>query len=639
MMSSSAASSYIPIRDDSSSIRSLSLNERAFLCQSANNDSNNNNTRAWRADGRRAHEVRHIQIASLGRWEDGAECTVQWGMTRVTCLVSSELTSPTSLDRPNEGMLYFSVDISPMASTSFMHAAPVTTAPRGGAGGGSSTAAALPPLHDVHQKLLSNRILRTLERVVLTSGVMDLEALCVVSGKWVWKLHVSVTILDFGGNLVDASVLTCMAALSHYRQPQVSVGGVAGETSSSTNYSSSTNAALPSASAAPTLISPDFQQATPLPLHHIPLTVSFGLLPISVDSSSASSSSNNNSTPSKHTASSSSSVMAWIDPTDREELVTTGTLTMAMNIHGEVCWLDVHGCELPPSKLRECGQMAQEAIAKLCGFLDESLKQAEDKAQRDRLQRLQQRQQQQQQVQQQQQPSAQPTDSTIQLPPLPPSSDIQVPFWQGISEVDVVGLELMDVATSLPQQQRDELLLKQEEDYRNMALDYALGHVAAKAKENKPSSSDKEKTSSTSSLLAALLKSAASVQSTTSSTTTEQQQQDQQHQEVAKSVDTTKTSTITANEPNITPSAAKKQTPSIDVIDNNDNDDEEPTTMVWQSEFGTVVATGPTSTATANQQPLPSTTTKSQEAMDDEEDIDDLAMAIKKKKGKKKSKK
>jgi exosome complex component RRP45 len=536
-------------------------------------------------------------------------------------------------------MLYFSVDISPMAATSFVHAAAVTTAPRGANSGGNTF---LPPLHDVHQKLLSNRILRTLERVVLTSGVMDLEAFCVVSGQWVWKLQVSVTVLDMGGNLLDAAVFSCMAALSHYRQPQVSlVDGGGGGTNTNTT-----------ATASPTLISPDFQQATPLPLHHIPLTISFGLVPVSAEGGSSSSS--QTVTPSKHSASSSaSSVVAWMDPSDREELVTTGTLTIAMNVHGEVCWLDVHGCELPPSKLRECGQVAQPAIVKLCGFLEESLQKAEEQAQRDRLQRL----QRQQQQQQQQEPSLQslqlPNTDPLTLPPLPPSADIQVPFWQGISEVDV-GLESAAAIAEmgLPQQK-----YQQEEEYRNMALDYALGHVAAKVKENR-TAEQSSTPSSASSLLAALLKSAQAAQSTvapaaeTAGGSTEQgvASMDTVSPTTAGSASVTTKHEISAAATSATTGlvAAASTVSGLDDDDDDDDDDEEPTTMEWQSEF--VAAS---STANPHQdppQPIDTTATKdtaTSRPMDKEDvngkdaddDVDDLAMAIKKKSRKKKSNK
>jgi exosome complex component RRP45 len=274
------SSTYVAVRDDKT-FRSLSLNERDFLRDGAHSST------ILRLDGRRGDEIRKVRL-KLGRWDNGAECTVQWGVgTRITSLCTAELVPP-SPDRPNEGIINFTVDLSPMAGTSFRQAPPVGTAPSGA----TNFAMKGPNFSDKNQRLLSNRILRSVERIVLLGGALDSEALVLIPGSWVWRFTIALTVLDDGGNVTDACVLAAIATLRHYRKPQVDVD----------------NDVLP------TLIPSTVKEPSPLPLHHTPLSISFALLP-----------SKDNSTE--------SSVATLVDPEKREELVQFGTLSIAMNTH------------------------------------------------------------------------------------------------------------------------------------------------------------------------------------------------------------------------------------------------------------------------------------------------------------------
>jgi exosome complex component RRP45 len=287
-----SGTAYVAVRDDSG-LRSLSSNERDFLRSCALSPN------ILRVDGRRGSDLRKVRL-QLGRWDNGAECTVQWGVgTRVTSLCTADLVPP-SPDRPNEGMVNFTVNLSPMAGTSFRQAPPISTAPA------LTSNSKGPNFSDKDQRLLSNRILRSIERIVLVGGALDTEALVLMPGKWVWRFTIALTVLDDGGNVLDACILAAMAALRHYRKPQVDFSGDdEPETKSNTMH-------------LPTMIPSTVKEATPLPLHHTPLSISFALIP--ADEAVRSSSST-------------SAVAALVDPTDREELVQFGNLTIAMNVH------------------------------------------------------------------------------------------------------------------------------------------------------------------------------------------------------------------------------------------------------------------------------------------------------------------
>ena len=573
------ASNYVSIRDDAGS-RSLSRNERVFTRECALRVS-----RPLRIDGRTANQVRPVRL-HLGRWDHGAECTVQWGNTRVTSLCTAELVRP-HLDRPNEGQMVLSVDLSPSASPSFRQAPPFTTGGPGTNQGGGG-----PNFASSSQRLQANRILRCLEKIVLTGGTLDVEALCLIPSQWVWRFHVAITLLDDGGNPMDAAVMAAIASLRHYRKPHVDMQGGGGDDAA--------------AMASPVLIPSHLKEPTPLPLHHTPLAISFAFIPLEDGLITIAASA----------SSSAGAVAALVDPTDREELLQKGSLTVGMNIHGEVCLLDYGGgCELPPTKLHECCKKAEFCIRQLCEMLEKSLDDADLQAQKDRLQKL--------VLQQQQQ---QPQPPLLELPPLP--STTSSPFFQ---HSDTPMGDDMKMDEDNNETTTEQMQIQADEEYRQLALDYTQGYKATKVRED----DDHMKHSSQAyfnqagKLMKALVQSAKSASASshpkglldTESATNVTDEKQPSQANVANTINpTTKAPAAAMAKPNKPPMA----------IGQLDSDEEEATQML-QSEFQTepppaAATTVPPSKPTGDD--------------DDDDDMDDLAMAIvsKKKKNKKKKK-
>lgn len=54
---------------------------------------------------------------------------------------------------------------------------------------------------------------------------MDTESLCIVAGSKCFHVRADLHVLDHDGNLVDASCLALVAALQHFRRPDVEVHG------------------------------------------------------------------------------------------------------------------------------------------------------------------------------------------------------------------------------------------------------------------------------------------------------------------------------------------------------------------------------------------------------------------------------
>jgi exosome complex component RRP45 len=444
---------YMAIRDDATT---QSLVERDFIVQQTAAATATTTQSCLRVDGRPRMERRPVSL-SLSRSDNLATATVTLGAaTRATCTVTAELVAPSTLDRPNEGSIQFTVDLSPAASTSFRQATPAAT---GGGGTSYATGPQLPNA-DRHQKLTANHILRCLERCLLQGGALDTEALCVIPGAYVWKLSCCCTILDQGGNLTDAAVLACLAAVRHYRKPivEMSSGDAAG---------------------VPQLVPSHLKEPTPLPLHHTPLTISFALYDHAVSGAGSVAARLESATPDH--ASGSTFLGVLIDPTAREELCQTGSLVLALNVHAEICLVDFSGgCELSLVDLRACHAIAAAHIGPLCQSLETALAQADEKALTERLALLQ--------------------KVPLPLPPLPPD---------GLEEPQLlVQLPASTVPTNptadYERAAKDAALAAEEEAYRRQALDYNLGHVATKVRENKDSS---RSATTTSSLLKAMLQS------------------------------------------------------------------------------------------------------------------------------------
>jgi ribonuclease PH len=188
---------------------------------------------------------------------------------------------------------------------------------------------------------------RVVERAVRDSHALDVEALCVIHGERVWAIQVNVTVLDHDGNLTDAAVLAAMAALSHFRRPEVTVVQEGDECTRVVVHHS------------------DERPTAPLPLHHVPLAVTFALLP------------------------GAQSVVALLDPTAAEEGCMAGSVTYSANAHRELCALHkLGGSPLAATTLVSLARTAATRAAELHVWLVRELKSADKKAEVERAVRI-----------------------------------------------------------------------------------------------------------------------------------------------------------------------------------------------------------------------------------------------------------
>ncbi|KXT16644.1 hypothetical protein AC579_8048 [Pseudocercospora musae] len=163
-----------------------SNNEREFLLSALREN--------IRLDGRAFDQFRNIDLA-FG--EEYGTADVRIGKTRVLAKISATVVQPYE-DRKFDGVFTISTELSPMASPAFEVGR-----------------------QDQTEVLLS----RILEKTIRRSGALDTENLCIVAGQKCWHVRADIHILDHDGNLIDAACTALVAALTHFRKPDVEVHG------------------------------------------------------------------------------------------------------------------------------------------------------------------------------------------------------------------------------------------------------------------------------------------------------------------------------------------------------------------------------------------------------------------------------
>jgi ribonuclease PH len=173
---------------------------------------------------------------------------------------------------------------------------------------------------------------RLLERSVRDSGALDTESLCVLAGERVWAVRCDVHVLDHDGNLADCACLATVAALSHFRRPDVTVVGDV-----------------------VTVHSVDDRQPVGLVLHHVPVSVTFCFI--------------------------ADAALCVCDPLLREEQAADATLSVTVNAHKEVCCLQkAGGLPIPQEAVLRCASVAVHKATELTALLRQTLKQEEERA-------------------------------------------------------------------------------------------------------------------------------------------------------------------------------------------------------------------------------------------------------------------
>lgn len=155
-----------------------------------------------REDGRGMYDFRKIKIekGTLGNAEGSAQ--VELGRTKVLVGIKVDLDEPMD-DTPNMGNMVTSAELLPLASENYETGPPSPEA---------------------------IELARVVDRGIRHGNCIDMEKLFIEEGK-VWGIFFDIYVLNFDGNLIDASALAAMAALTDVRLPKYEDGKVIREQS------------------------------------------------------------------------------------------------------------------------------------------------------------------------------------------------------------------------------------------------------------------------------------------------------------------------------------------------------------------------------------------------------------------------
>lgn len=146
-----------------------------------------------RQDGRGADDYRPLVVEKGASSKADGSALVKIGSTQIMAGVKMTIGEPFA-DMPASGVLMTNAELIPLASPSFEKG---------------------PPDEDTIE------IARVVDRGIRESKCMDLDKLCITAGEKVWLVFVDIHVLDYDGNLFDASSLGSIAALLDARMPKV----------------------------------------------------------------------------------------------------------------------------------------------------------------------------------------------------------------------------------------------------------------------------------------------------------------------------------------------------------------------------------------------------------------------------------
>lgn len=162
---------------------------------------------------------------------------------------------------------------------------------------------------------------------------MDTESLCIVAGAKCWSIRADVHVMDYDGGLVDASCTCIIAALQHFRRPDVSIDG-----ENVTIYSLAE------------------REPVALSLMHHPVCVTFSFYQ--------------------------GGEIVLLDATLHEEQARDGEMIITMNEHGELCQIaKPGGVAVDALALLSCTSVALGKVKEITKLISSKLR--EDSTRRD----------------------------------------------------------------------------------------------------------------------------------------------------------------------------------------------------------------------------------------------------------------
>ena len=145
-----------------------------------------------RIDTRTMDQFREVSVEVGTIKSAQGSALVKVGKTQVVAGIKVEHAEPFP-DKPDSGMLIVNAELLPLASPTFEPGRPSENA---------------------------IELARVVDRGIRESNAIDLDKLVIKSGEDVWAVFIDIYMLDYDGNLIDASALAAIAALLNAKPPE-----------------------------------------------------------------------------------------------------------------------------------------------------------------------------------------------------------------------------------------------------------------------------------------------------------------------------------------------------------------------------------------------------------------------------------
>jgi len=145
-----------------------------------------------RLDGRKPDEFRKLEVEKNPIENAEGSARVKLGKTDVLVGVKLGVGEPFP-DKPNDGILIVTAELSPLASPKFELG---------------------PPRENAIE------LARVVDRGIRESKMIDTEKLCIKKKELVWTIFVDISIINHDGNLIDAAALGATTALVNAMMPE-----------------------------------------------------------------------------------------------------------------------------------------------------------------------------------------------------------------------------------------------------------------------------------------------------------------------------------------------------------------------------------------------------------------------------------
>ncbi|TDH72668.1 hypothetical protein CCR75_008475 [Bremia lactucae] len=248
-----------------------------------------------RTDSRGIEDARKVQLQTRVIQTAASSCLVKLGKTSVLSAVKLAVGAP-AVATPDQGEIAIQVHLSPLCSNRFTLGRPSEEA----------------------QSIGSQ-----LTRIIVGSRVVEMESLSIVKGQSAWKLMVDVYSVSHDGNVLDAALISIVAALKTLKLPATSINDVDNVVS----------------------IVPD-GVATPLRVEHDTYATSF----VVVDG------------------------VVLIDPNSEEEDMSSAAFSISYTTEGQLCGMHkAGGSTVMPDVLEQCMLIAKQNAVALARLVSRAL--------------------------------------------------------------------------------------------------------------------------------------------------------------------------------------------------------------------------------------------------------------------------